>query len=141
MTSVRTSRSAITFAVVRPFSVRRSECRNRLGDHSLRLSPFDPLLFGMLGARAFAHVRLGQFERGMGAQAAARPSAHAHILAIAAHCRLGLTGRIEEGQAFTASIRQTLPQYCSEDFTRDAFRFAPDVAALFRFAAGRVGLA
>ncbi|TIP97925.1 MAG: transcriptional regulator, partial [Mesorhizobium sp.] len=31
-------------------------------DHSRHLSPFDPLLFGMLGARAMAHVRLGQFD-------------------------------------------------------------------------------
>jgi hypothetical protein len=31
-------------------------------DHSRRLSPFDPLLFGMLGARAMALVRLGRFE-------------------------------------------------------------------------------
>ena len=31
-------------------------------DHSRHLSPFDPLLFGMLGARAMALVRLGQFE-------------------------------------------------------------------------------
>jgi tetratricopeptide (TPR) repeat protein len=110
-------------------------------DHSLRLSPFDPLLFGMLGARAFAHVRLGQFEEAAewALKAAARPNAHAHILAIAAHC-LALTGRIEEGQAFTASIRRTLPQYCSEDFLT-TFRFAPDAAALFRVAAARVGLA
>jgi DNA-binding SARP family transcriptional activator/TolB-like protein len=110
-------------------------------DHSLRLSPFDPLLFGMLGARAFAHVRLGQFEEAAewALKAAARPNAHAHILAIAAHC-LALTGRIEEGQAFTASIRRMLPRYCSEDFLT-TFRFAPDAAALFRVAAGRVGLA
>ena len=31
-------------------------------DHSRHLSPFDPLLFGMLGARAMALVRLGRFE-------------------------------------------------------------------------------
>ena len=105
------------------------------------LSPFDPLLFGMLGARAFAHVRLGQFEEATecALKAAARPNAHAQILAIAAHC-LGLTGRIEEGRAFTASIRKALPQYCSEDFLT-TFRFTPDAAALFRRAGGRVGLA
>jgi TolB-like protein len=110
-------------------------------DHSLRLSPFDPLLFGMLGARAFAHVRLGQFEEAAewALKAAARPNAHAHILAIAAHC-LALAGRIEEGRAFTASIRKALPQYCSEDFLA-TFRFAPDAAALFRRVAGHVGLA
>lgn len=110
-------------------------------DHSLRLSPFDPLLFGMLGARAFAHVRLGQFEEAAewALKAAARPNAHAQILAIAAHC-LALSGRIEEGQAFAARIHKALPQYRSEDFLA-TFRFAPDAAALFRRAAGRIGLA
>ena len=55
-------------------------------DHSRHLSPFDPLLFGMLGARAMALVRLGRFEEAAdwGVKAAARPNAHAHILAIAA---------------------------------------------------------
>ena len=109
-------------------------------DQSLRLSPFDPLLFGMLGARAFAHVRLGQFEEAAewALKAAARPNAHAQILAIAAHC-LALTGRIEEGRAFTASIRKALPQYCTEEFLA-TFRFAPDAAELFRRAGTRVGL-
>ena len=55
-------------------------------DHSRQLSPFDPMLFGMLGARAMALVRLGRFEEAAdwGVKAAARPNAHAHILAIAA---------------------------------------------------------
>ena len=46
-------------------------------DHARRLSPFDPLLFGMLGARAIALVRLGQFEEAAtwAVQAAARPNA------------------------------------------------------------------
>jgi DNA-binding SARP family transcriptional activator/TolB-like protein len=110
-------------------------------DQSLRLSPFDPLLFGMLGARAFAHVRLGQFEEATdwALKAAARPNAHAQILAIAAHC-LALAGRIEEGRAFAASIHRTLPQYRTNDFLT-TFRFAPDVAALFQSAGARVGLA
>jgi TolB-like protein/Tfp pilus assembly protein PilF len=68
-------------------------------DHSRALSPFDPLLFGMLGTRAIAHVRLGQFEEAAAwaIKAAARPNAHAHILSIAAHC-LALTGRVEEAR-------------------------------------------
>src|SRR5262249_52481957 len=54
-------------------------------DHSRHLSPFDPLLFGMLGARAMAHVRLGQFDQAAewAVKAAARPNAHIIILAIA----------------------------------------------------------
>ncbi len=31
-------------------------------DYSRLLSPFDPLLFGMLGSKAMAHVRLGQYD-------------------------------------------------------------------------------
>ncbi|WP_204271244.1 hypothetical protein, partial [Escherichia coli] len=50
-------------------------------DHSRDLSPFDPMLFGMLGARAMALVRLGRFEEAaeFGLKAAARPSAFTHI--------------------------------------------------------------
>ena len=45
-------------------------------DHSRHLSPFDPLLFGMLGARAMALVRLKEFDQAAtGAiKAAARPT-------------------------------------------------------------------
>jgi DNA-binding SARP family transcriptional activator len=109
-------------------------------DHSRNLSPFDPLLFGMLGARAMAHVRLGQFEEAAdwALRAAARPNAHAIILAIAAHC-LALAGRIEEGRSFAATIRKTLPQYRVDDFL-GTFSFPADAAALFRQAATRLGL-
>jgi DNA-binding SARP family transcriptional activator/TolB-like protein/Flp pilus assembly protein TadD len=112
----------------------------RSSDHSRNLSPFDPLLFGMLGARAMALVRLGQFEEAAdwALKAAARPNAHQIILAIAAHC-LALAGRLDEGRAFAASIRKALPQYSTEDFLA-AFRFAPDTAALFRQGGKRIGL-
>jgi DNA-binding SARP family transcriptional activator/TolB-like protein len=110
-------------------------------DHSRLLSPFDPLLFGMLGARAMALVRLGQFEEAAewALRAAARPNAHRIILAIAAHC-LALAGRLDEGRALAATIRKALPQYSSDDFL-DAFHFAPDAAALFRKGGKRIGLA
>jgi TolB-like protein len=109
-------------------------------DHSRQLSPFDPLLFGMLGTRAMAHVRLGQFAEAAewAVKAAARPNAHVIILAIAAHC-LALAGRLEEGRAFAAMIHRTLPTYSVEDFLR-TFQFAPDAQSLFRGAAKRIGL-
>ncbi len=109
-------------------------------DHSRHLSPFDPLLFGMLGARAMAHVRLGQFDEAAewALKAAARPNAHAIILAIAAHC-LALAGRLDEARGFAAAIRKTLPHYCADDFI-GTFRFEPDAAALFRQGARRIGL-
>ncbi|WP_202367322.1 BTAD domain-containing putative transcriptional regulator [Mesorhizobium sp.] len=109
-------------------------------DHSRHLSPFDPLLFGMLGARAMAHVRLGQFDEAAewALKAAARPNAHAIILAIAAHC-LALAGRLDEARSFAAAIRKTLPNYCADDFI-GTFHFEPDAAALFRQGARRIGL-
>lgn len=109
-------------------------------DHSRHLSPFDPLLFGMLGARAMAHVRLGQFEEAAewALKAAARPNAHAIILAIAAHC-LALAGRLDEARGFAAAIRKTLPNYGVDDFI-GTFRFEPDAVALFRQGARRIGL-
>jgi DNA-binding SARP family transcriptional activator len=109
-------------------------------DHSRNLSPFDPLLFGMLATRALALVRLGRFDEAAewAAKAAARPNAHKLILALTAHC-LALVGRLDEGRAFAASIRKALPHYSTDDFL-DAYRFAPDAAALFREGGKRIGL-
>jgi DNA-binding SARP family transcriptional activator/TolB-like protein/Flp pilus assembly protein TadD len=112
----------------------------RSSDHSRALSPFDPLLFGMLGSRAMALVRLGQFEEAAdwALKAAARPNAHVIILAIAAHC-LALAGRADEGRVLAASVRQQRERYATEDFLA-AFRFAPETAALFRQGGKRIGL-
>jgi tetratricopeptide (TPR) repeat protein len=109
-------------------------------DHSRQLSPFDPLLFGMLGARAMALVRLGRFDEAAdwGMKAAARPNAHAHILAIAA-LSLALAGRLDEARAQLASIRRTLPRYRVDDFLT-AMRFAPEGERLFREGAKRIGM-
>ena len=109
-------------------------------DQSRMLSPFDPLLFGMLATRAMALMRLGRFEEAAdwSVKAAARPNAHAHILAIAVHC-LALAGRREEARHFAAAIRKTLPRYGSSDFLA-AFRFDPASAALFREGAERAGI-
>ncbi len=110
-------------------------------DHSRNLSPFDPLLFGMLGARAMALVRLGRFEEAAewGVKAAARPNAHAHILAIAAYS-LALAGSLDEARVHAATIRRTLPRYSVADFF-GAFRFDPQGVALFRKGAKRIGMA
>lgn len=117
------------------------EAAIRSSDHSRQLSPFDPLLFGMLGSRAMALVRLRRFEEAAdwAVKAAARPNAHAHILAIAAQC-LALAGRLGEARTFTASIHKTLAQYRVDDFLT-AFRFSEDAEALFRTGAKQIGLA
>ena len=110
----------------------------RASDHSRHLSPFDPLMFAMLGARAMALVRLGRFEEAAewGMKAAARPNAHAHIYAIAAYS-LALAGRVEDARSYLAKIHNTLPQYGVEDLLT-AMRFEPAGAALFREGAKRV---
>jgi tetratricopeptide (TPR) repeat protein len=107
-------------------------------DQSRRLSPFDPLLFGMLGARAMALVRLRQFDEAAdwGVKAAARPNAHVHILAIAAYS-LALAGRLDQARLHMAEIRRRLPTYRVDDFLA-AMQFAPEDAALFRDGAGRI---
>lgn len=104
-------------------------------DHSRQLSPFDPLLFGMLGARAMALLRLGRYDEAAewGIRAAARPNAHAHIRAIAAYS-LALAGRLDEARTYLAAIHQALPAYTIADFLA-AMQFAPDGRALFSDAA------
>ena len=110
-------------------------------DHSRHLSPFDPLLFGMLGARAMALVRLEQFDEAAdwAVKAAARPNAHAHIRAIAAYS-LALADRRDEARAYLASIHKTLPRYRVEDFLT-AMQFGPEGEKLFRLAAKRIAKA
>ena len=71
-------------------------------------------------------------------KAAARPNAHAIILAIAAHC-LALAGRLDEARTFAAAIRRTRPDYRAEDFL-GTFRFEPDAVALFRQGARRIDM-
>jgi DNA-binding SARP family transcriptional activator/TolB-like protein len=112
----------------------------KFSDHSRELSPFDPLLFGMLGARAMALVRLRRFDEAAdwGIKAAARPNAHAHILAIAAYS-LVLAGRLGEARVYLASIHKTLPHYGIDDFLA-AMQFSPEGAAVFRKAAKRIGV-
>lgn len=107
-------------------------------DLSRQLSPFDPMLFAMFGARAMALVRLGRFEEAAewAIKAAARPNAHAHILAIAAYS-LALADRLDEARVMLAAIRRAAPHYGVEDCLA-AFRFAPEGAALFRKAAKRI---
>ena len=112
----------------------------RASDVSRSLSPFDPLLFGMLGARAMALVRLGNYDEAAaaGVKAAARPNAHTHIQAIAAFS-LALAGSMEEAETYAATIRRANPDYTVADFFR-AFRFDGQGIAEFRKAARRLGM-
>jgi DNA-binding SARP family transcriptional activator len=109
-------------------------------DYARHLSPFDPMLIGMLGTRAVALVRLEQFEEGASwaVKAAARPNAFPHMRAIAACC-LALAGSLEQARAHVAAVRHTSPHYCLTDFFT-AFPFHHDGETLFRKGARLVGL-
>ncbi len=113
----------------------------KASDKSRALSPYDPMMFGMLGSRAMAHLRLGQFEEAAAwaTRAASRPNAHINILGLAALC-LSLAGRIAEGQGLATTIRVTQPGYGIDDFL-SAFHFSPDKAKLLRAAAVQVSMA
>jgi DNA-binding SARP family transcriptional activator len=108
-------------------------------DHSRELSPFDPLMFGMLASRGLAHARLGEYAEGADwtVRAAARPNAHGHIQAVAITC-LALADRAEEARALAAKLRAAAPSYGIDDFLR-AFHFSPDDQRMFRAAASRIG--
>jgi DNA-binding SARP family transcriptional activator/Flp pilus assembly protein TadD len=109
-------------------------------DHSRQLSPFDPMLFAMLGCRSLSLARLGQYEEAAdwAIKAAARPNAHQHIMAIAA-MTLELAGRREDASAYKAKIRERVPSYAMADFL-SAFRLSSEAEALFKQAGKKVGI-
>jgi DNA-binding SARP family transcriptional activator len=109
-------------------------------DHSRQLSPFDPLLFAMLGTRAMSLARLGKYDEAAdwAIKAAARPNAHQHIMAIAAFT-LSLADRATEANQYAKKIRERVPNYAMADFLA-AFRFSPDAAGLFKRGAKKIGI-
>jgi DNA-binding SARP family transcriptional activator len=110
-------------------------------DHSRELSPFDPLLFAMLGARAMALVRLERFDEAAewAVRAAGRANAHPHIFAIAAFS-LALAGSLDDARGHVAAIHRRMPRYGLAEFLA-AFRFDTQGAAAFRAGAERLGMA
>jgi DNA-binding SARP family transcriptional activator/TolB-like protein len=104
-------------------------------DHSRELSPFDPMLFAMMGARAMGLMRLGRHDEAAdwAIKAAARPNAHVHILAIAQYC-LALADRGDEARQLAAAVQRAQPGYRVDDFLA-SFHYGTDGAALIRQAA------
>jgi TolB-like protein len=109
-------------------------------DLSRRLSPHDPMLFGMLATRAMALVRLGEFEEAAAwaVRAAARPNAFPHIHAIAAYT-LALAGSPSQARTYAAAARRAAPRYDISEFLR-TFPFRADGEALFRKGAAAIGM-
>lgn len=95
---------------------------------AFRLSPLDPLVYGMHGVRAMSHMILGEpAQAAEWAERAARsPGAHALIEMIAALAH-GLNGDAARAQAWAQSARRRSPGLSSADFLR-AFPFRDPVA-------------
>mgnify|MGYP002714250349 CR=1 FL=1 len=113
----------------------------RAVDLAQRLSPIDPLLFGMLGVRALACLNLGEYAQAAvwGERAAGRPNAHVHIHAIAAFCD-ALADRQDEARAYAHRIRQTAPSYRCADFLLAFRTLRPSVADLIRRTGPGIGI-
>ena len=88
-------------------------------DLAMRLSPLDPLYYGMLGTRAFTHMTQGEdVEAADWAERAARsPGAHVLIamIATAAHMMAGDEAR---AASWAANVRERNASLTREDFFR-----------------------
>ncbi len=88
-------------------------------DLAMRLSPLDPLYYGMLGTRAFTHMVLGEdaLAAGWAERAARAPGAHVLIamIACAAHA---LAGDETASAGWAANVRERNAALTREDFFR-----------------------
>jgi TolB-like protein len=94
-----------------------------LVDAALKLSPLDPLLYGMLGVRSFSHMALDQPEEAAlwGERAARAPRAHPLIELIAAVAH-GLNGDDARADAWARLALNRRPDLNGADFLK-AFPF------------------
>jgi DNA-binding SARP family transcriptional activator len=104
-------------------------------DTAAHLSPLDPMLFAIDGARTFALLRLGRLEEAaeFGVRGAEQPNAHVHGRAIAA-LTLATAGRMEEAHAEWRRIRDLRPDYSFRQF-EDAFHLVDDLRRIYQKAA------
>jgi TolB-like protein len=88
-------------------------------DLAMRLSPLDPLYYGMLGTRAFAHLVLGEgAEAARWAERAARaPGAHV-LIAMIASAMHAIAGDETASVAWAANVRERNPALRRDDFFR-----------------------
>jgi DNA-binding SARP family transcriptional activator/TolB-like protein len=104
------------------------------------LSPLDPMLFGMHGARTFALLRLGKIQEAaeFAIRAGQQPNSHVHAHAITA-LTLAAAGRIDEAQAERERIAILWPDYNFRQFA-DAFHLLDDLREIYQKAAKLVQL-
>jgi TolB-like protein len=84
-------------------------------DLAMRLSPLDPLYYGMLGTRAFSHMLMN--EDSEAERAARAPGAHVLIALVAAVAH-ALAGDELKAASWAANVRARNASLTSEDFFR-----------------------
>lgn len=86
-------------------------------DTALRLSPFDPMLYGMLGVRAFALIQAGRHDEAAdwSDRAAAAPGAH-FLIAMVALIANDLADRPHRAQHWLDNIRSRRPDATARHF-------------------------
>ncbi len=104
-------------------------------DTAAHLSPLDPMLFAIYGARTFALLRLGRAEEAaeFAVRGGQQLNAHVHAHAIAA-LTLAIAGRMEEANAERRRIMSLRPDYNFQRF-KDAFHMLDDLTKIYRRAA------
>jgi len=97
---------------------RSSEGREHV-DLAMRLSPLDPLYYGMLGTRALAHMAQGEDTdaAAWAERAAHSPGAHV-LIAMIAGVAHSLAGDAAHAESWAADVRSRNPALTSEDFFR-----------------------
>jgi DNA-binding SARP family transcriptional activator/TolB-like protein/Tfp pilus assembly protein PilF len=104
-------------------------------DTANHLSPLDPMLFGMHGARTFALLRLGKVQEAadFALRAGEQPNSHVHAHAIAA-LTLAAAGRSKEAHAQLRRVNALRPNYNLQHF-QDAFHLLDDLKHVYERAA------
>jgi len=104
----------------------RSREGRELVDLAMRLTPLDPLYYGMLGTRAFSHMAQGEdTEAAAWAERAAHsPGAHV-LIAMIAGVAHSLAGDAARAGSWAANVRSRNPALTGQDFFR-SFPMKPD---------------
>lgn len=109
-------------------------------DVARKLSPFDPMLYAMCCARAFALVRLRRYDEAAewAIKAARKPNAHVHAHALSALI-LAVAGRLEDALREVDVVRRLRPTYTIDDFL-SSYRVMGSEESAYKTAARRIGI-
>jgi TolB-like protein/tetratricopeptide (TPR) repeat protein len=90
-----------------------------LADKARRLSPFDPMIFAMIGLRGFSLALAGQYDEAAQLMAISirQPNAHFHMVAMAAVCD-ALAGNDDAARRDLKRLLDARPGYNGKDFLR-----------------------